>query len=82
MGLFSRSAEHLELLSKMMDKTGARIDADLSLTGTSKIRSAMVSCMGCKHVGACKKWLAEAEDGIAPPDFCANVNHLKTMQPH
>ena len=82
MGLFARSAEHLELLSRMMDKTGSRIDADLSLTGTSKIRSAMVACMGCKHVGACKKWLVDAEEGSNPPDFCANVNHLKTMQPN
>ncbi|NKB52234.1 MAG: hypothetical protein GKR97_08435 [Rhizobiaceae bacterium] len=79
--LFAKSAEHLELLSQMMDRTGSRIDADLSICGTNKIRSAMVACLGCKHVDACKSWLAEAEGEVSPPDFCANVNHLKTMKP-
>ena len=80
MGLMSRSAEHLELLSQMIDKTGCRLDADLSLVGANKIRSAMIACIGCNNVGACKRWLAEAEEGSPPPEFCANVNRLKGMK--
>ena len=80
MGLISRSAEHLELLSQMIDKTGTRLDADLSLVGANKIRSAMIACIGCKHVGACKQWLAEAEEGSPAPDFCANANKFNTMK--
>ena len=80
MGLMSRTAEHLELLSQMIDKTGARLDADLSLVGANKIRSAMIACVGCDKVGECKQWLAEAEDGSSPPDFCANATKFRSMK--
>ena len=82
MGIIAKTAERLELLTQMMEKTGARVDADLSQSGSSKIQSAIIACLGCQHVDECKGFLQQVEGEVSPPEFCANVNRLPTMRPH
>ena len=80
MKLFHKSAERLELLHDMMERTGSRVDADFSSNGVSRLKSTIVSCLACRNSEECKLWLEEVEGEVAPPEFCANAQRLKCMR--
>lgn len=79
MGFIAKSAEHLDLLNDMVEKTNTNLATDLSEHGASQIRNAIIACLGCRHVDSCKKWLDQAEVGSAPPSFCANARRFSSL---
>lgn len=70
------------MLNQMMERTGSRIDANISQCGANNIKSAIITCMACKSADECKLWLKEVEGEVSPPDFCANAQKLKQMRTH
>ena len=82
MGFFQNSADRLEFLNQMMERTDTRVDADISHRGANNIKSAIVACLGCKSVNECQTWLAEVDGVASPPDFCPNAQRLMRMNRH
>ena len=80
MGIFERSYDQLELLHQMMDKTGAHLDTDYSPCDEGNLKSAILSCLACRHSCECRVWLDSAEEGVSPPEFCPNVARLMRMR--
>ena len=72
MGLFEKVVSHLDLMSRMMNRTGAAQRLHAAGEIESGIRSAMARCSGCTDDKACAEWLAHAPQDSAPPAFCRN----------
>jgi len=80
MGFIEKTADQLELLEQMIERTGGN-PGIVMLTATDQdVRSAMFACLGCRNTDACKKWLAEDHSGAEPPSFCPNASRLSRLQ--
>ncbi|MGH6922585.1 MAG: DUF6455 family protein [Propylenella sp.] len=73
MGIFKRIEDHGNLMSQMIGRTGADLTNLDGYTGEATFRNAIGRCLTCSHGDECRAWLAEAEQGSAPPGFCANA---------
>lgn len=82
MGFFQKTGDQLELLEQMIERTGGTPGIDM-LTATSQdVRSAMFTCLGCRHVAECKQWMAEDHTDVEPPSFCPNSSRLSRLYDH
>lgn len=69
-------SERLDLMSEMFKRTDA-MDALLrSVHNEQHLRSAMHTCLGCRHAADCRAWLAESRDTV-PPAFCPNAPRIR-----
>jgi hypothetical protein len=79
MGMLKRFEEHADLLSAMMRRTGVKLDESGGYMAESLLRQAITACYMCRDGKACRAWLAEAEQGLPPPDFCPNKKLLEAL---
>ncbi|MGQ7792988.1 DUF6455 family protein [Faunimonas sp. B44] len=79
MGLLRRADRHSRLMGEMMRRTGVDLSRESGLVLGRDLRAATAACMGCDAEQACAHWLAEAQDGAEPPDFCRNVDIFRRL---
>lgn len=79
MGFIQKTADQLELLEQMIERTSGGSGLDMLTASDQDVRSAMFACLGCKSTGVCKKWMAEDHTGEAPPAFCPNSERLERL---
>jgi hypothetical protein len=79
MGMLAHIEGHLNLLSAMIQRTGASLTNLDGYAGEAKLRNAIGRCIMCVHQGECRTWLAGAESGSPPPTFCSNAALLSSL---
>ncbi|MEM7463975.1 MAG: DUF6455 family protein [Pseudomonadota bacterium] len=80
MGIFKTISRNVDLMSRMFAKTGVVGKESAALLLESDLRQAMVRCACCKDKDNCAKWLDEALQDSAPPDFCENKVFIRQVQ--
>lgn len=68
----SETAQDGDLFRRMIDKTG-RPGKMGFFHEDNQARTAALKCATCECRSQCAKWLAEAEEGATPPEFCPNA---------
>lgn len=79
MGFWHNIAGRLDLMTSMFSRTGMAIGSEVNDCEASKMRNAMFRCLGCRDAETCKHWLAEAGQGSAAPEFCANADYINSV---
>lgn len=75
--------DRMALRRKMLKATGVRVKAGrLPKETEDQIRDTIINCHECTSAETCQAWLATAEEGVQPPEFCPNhekIIRLKEM---
>jgi hypothetical protein len=79
MGVFEKVIAHLELMSRMMNRTGAAHGLHKAGEIESGIRAAAARCTSCTDEKACREWLEHAPQDSAPPAFCRNAGFIERL---
>jgi hypothetical protein len=77
---FKRFGEHGNLLSAMINRTGASFGNTDGLAAENVVRQAINCCLACRSEDECRAWLEIAEPGARPPEFCRNGALLDSLR--
>lgn len=77
MGAFEKVITHLDLMSRMMNRTGASRGLRKAGEIERGIRGAAARCTSCTDEKACREWLERAPQDSAPPAFCRNAAFIE-----
>jgi hypothetical protein len=82
MSIFQKFQQHADLFGRMTRTLGVDM-SDAAGTGRAAdatLRSAVISCMGCRKADACGEWLDAHSDGAGEtPDYCRNKAMLDRL---
>lgn len=82
MKLFRKIDRRADMMSSMAEKVG--VDWSKLVTRDPEMavdyRSAVLTCFGCQHEGACVKWQALHESSEQTPRFCPNSDRLTALR--
>ena len=79
MDILSKFAKHMDLMSRMMARTGAVRGMNGGDHMEAALRQATFRCAACADTEACGSWLENAPEGANPPAFCRNAALMESI---